>query len=82
MEHTNPESTFLGEFGLFTAFIEDFVAEEMANAKLSTKDLPKLIEKLEKDMHKAAKLLDFEQAAQIRDKLKELRLLASEKKDD
>jgi len=31
-------------------------------------------------MHKAAKNLDFEQAAQIRDKLKELRLLASEKK--
>ena len=29
--------------------------------------------KLEKDMHKAAKSLDFEQAAQIRDKLKELR---------
>ena len=30
-------------------------------------------------MHKAAKSLDFEQAAQIRDKLKELRLLALEK---
>ncbi len=60
--------------------VEDIVAQEMANAKLETKDLPKLIEKLEKDMHKAAKTLDFEQAAQIRDKLKELRLLASEKK--
>ena len=59
--------------------VEDFVAEEMANAKIKTKDLPKLIEKLEKDMHKAAKSLDFEQAAQIRDKLKELRILASEK---
>jgi len=61
--------------------VEDFVAEEMVNAKISTKDLPKLIEKLEKDMHKAAKSLDFEQAAEIRDKLKELRLLALEKKD-
>ena len=60
--------------------VEDIVAQEMANSKLKTKDLPKLIEKLEKDMHKAAKSLDFEQAAQIRDKLKELRLLASEKK--
>ncbi len=59
--------------------VEDFVAEEMANAKIQTKDLPKLISKLEKDMHKAAKSLDFEQAAQIRDKLKELRLLASER---
>ena len=62
--------------------VEDFVAEEMANAKIKTKDLPKLIEKLEKDMHKAAKSLDFEQAAEIRDKLKELRLLALEKNND
>ena len=60
--------------------VEDFVAQEMVNAKIETKDLPKLIAKLEKDMHKAAKSLDFEQAAQIRDKLKELRILASEKK--
>ena len=29
------------------------------------------ISKLEKDMHKAAKILDFERAAEIRDKLKE-----------
>ena len=36
-------------------------------------DLPKLIDKLEKDMHKAAKILDFERAAQIRDQLKKLR---------
>ena len=62
--------------------VEDFVAEEMANAKIKTKDLPKLIEKLEKDMHKAAKSLDFEQAAEIRDKLKELRLLALDKNKD
>ena len=58
--------------------VEDFVAQEMVNQKIKTKDLPKLIEKLEKEMHKAAKSLDFEQAAQIRDKLKELRILASE----
>ena len=52
---------------------EDIVAEEMVDLGIDTKDLPKLIEKLEKDMHKAAKILDFERAAEIRDKLKKLR---------
>ena len=40
---------------------------------IDKKDLPKLIDKLEKDMHKAAKILDFERAAEIRDKLKKMR---------
>lgn len=52
---------------------EDIVAEEMIDLGIEKKDLPKLIEKLEKDMHKAAKILDFERAAQIRDQLKKLR---------
>lgn len=52
---------------------EDIVAEEMVDLGISEKDLPKLIEKLEKDMHKSAKILDFERAAQIRDQLKKLR---------
>lgn len=52
---------------------EDMVAEEMVDMGIEEKDLPKLIEKLEKDMHKAAKILDFERAAQIRDQLKKLR---------
>lgn len=52
---------------------EDIVAEEMVDLGIETKDLPKLITKLEKDMHKAAKILDFERAAEIRDKLKKLR---------
>lgn len=52
---------------------EDVVAEEMIELGISEKDLPKLIDKLEKDMHKAAKILDFERAAQIRDQLKKLR---------
>lgn len=52
---------------------EDIVAEEMVELGISEKDLPKLIDKLEKDMHKAAKILDFERAAQIRDQLKKLR---------
>ena len=52
---------------------EDVVAEEMVEMGIEKKDLPKLISKLEKDMHKAAKILDFERAAQIRDQLKKLR---------
>lgn len=52
---------------------EDIVAEEMVDLGIDKKGLPKLIEKLEKDMHKAAKILDFERAAQIRDQLKKLR---------
>ncbi len=57
--------------------LEDIVAEEMVEAGIDKKDLPKLIDKLEKDMHKAAKVLDFERAAEIRDKLKKLRELCS-----
>lgn len=53
--------------------LEDIVAEEMVDLGIAKKDLPKLIDKLEKDMHKAAKILDFERAAQIRDQLKKLR---------
>lgn len=53
--------------------LEDIVAEEMVDMGIDKKDLPKLITKLEKDMHKAAKILDFERAAQIRDQLKKLR---------
>ena len=52
---------------------EDIVAEEMVDLGIDKKDLPKLITKLEKDMHKAAKILDFERAAEIRDQLKKLR---------
>jgi len=52
---------------------EDIVAEEMVDMGIEKKDLPKLITKLEKDMHKAAKILDFERAAEIRDQLKKLR---------
>lgn len=55
--------------------IEDVIAENMAENHISTKDLPKLISKLEKEMKKSANLLDFERAAEIRDKLKTLRNL-------
>ena len=53
--------------------LEDIVTEEMVDLGIEKKDLPKLISKLEKDMHKAAKILDFERAAEIRDQLKKLR---------
>ena len=53
--------------------LEDIVAEEMVDLGIEKKDLPKLIDKLEKNMHKAAKILDFERAAEIRDQLKKLR---------
>ena len=55
--------------------IEDIVAEEMVELGIDKKDLPKLISKLEKDMHKAAKLLDFERAIQLRDEIKKIKSL-------
>ena len=55
--------------------VEDVVAESMAQGKVETKDLPKLIAQLEKEMKKSAGLLDFERAAEIRDKLATLRNL-------
>jgi excinuclease ABC subunit B len=60
---------------LVSAFrsVEDVVAEKMVEYDLDIKNLPKVIEKMEKEMHAAAKILDFEKAAQIRDKLKQLR---------
>ena len=42
-------------------------------AQLSTKDKSKLIEDLTAEMQKAAKQLDFERAAYLRDKVKRLR---------
>lgn len=59
--------------------LEDIVAEEMVEMNLGVSDIPKLIQKLEIDMHKAAKVLDFERAAQIRDQLKKLREMAKAK---
>ena len=55
--------------------VEDVVAETMAQEHIETKDLPKIIARLEKEMKKSAGLLDFERAAEIRDKLTALRNL-------
>ena len=53
--------------------VEDVIAEKMVEYDVKPDNLIKVIEKLEKEMHSAAKILDFEKAAEIRDKLKELR---------
>ena len=58
--------------------IEDVVAEQMVEMNVETKDLPKLLEQLEKDMHKAAKLLDFERAIQLRDEIKKIKSLIND----
>ncbi len=55
--------------------VEDVVAEQMVELNVQTKDLPKLLDQLEKDMHKAAKLLDFERAIQLRDEIKKIKSL-------
>ena len=55
--------------------IEDIVAEEMVENNIEPKDLPKLLNKLEKAMKKAASILDFERAAEIRNQIKKLKNL-------
>ena len=44
--------------------LEDIVAEEMVDLGIEKKDLPKLISKLEKDMHKAALLSNYPSSIQ------------------
>ncbi|MCD7739951.1 MAG: excinuclease ABC subunit UvrB [Candidatus Gastranaerophilales bacterium] len=53
--------------------IEDIVAEEKVENNISERDLPKLLDKLEKSMKKAASVLDFERAAEIRNQIKKLK---------
>lgn len=55
--------------------VEDVVAEQMVEFGATKEDLPKLLDKLEADMHKAAKLLDFERAIQLRDEIKKIKSL-------
>ncbi len=53
------------------------VAEELPSFS-SVKELEKEIQKLEKEMHQAAKELAFEKAAELRDRIKKIRLLEIE----
>ncbi|BCS55701.1 UvrABC system protein B [Geobacter sp. SVR] len=48
------------------------VAEPSAGYDVAPKDIPKLVKKLRKEMLAAAKELDFERAAELRDKVKQL----------
>ena len=52
---------------------KDNVQERMAKKRLSAKEKSELIEKLSKEMRAAAKLLEFEHAAYLRDKIHKLK---------
>ena len=52
---------------------KDNVQEKIAKRKLSAKEKNELIERLTKEMKAAAKLLEFEHAAMLRDKIKKLK---------
>ena len=54
---------------------EDIVAQTLVEMDIETKDLPKLLKKLETEMQKAAKSLDFEKAIQLRDEIKKIKSL-------
>ncbi len=54
---------------------EDIVAQTLVEMDIETKDLPKLLKKLESEMQQAAKLLDFEKAIQLRDEIKKIKSL-------
>ena len=55
--------------------VEDVVVSEMVERNIDIKDLPKLLNKLERDMNKASKTLDFERAIELRDEIKKLKSL-------
>ena len=62
---------------LRTVYEQDYftvpLAAEEVEEYISAADIPKLIEALERDMRGAAKKLDFERAAELRDRVKALR---------
>ena len=49
------------------------IAKNEEDDYVSRKDVPKLIKNLEKQMHAAAKNLEFEKAAELRDRVKKIR---------
>ncbi|MDH4163013.1 MAG: excinuclease ABC subunit UvrB [Nitrospirota bacterium] len=62
---------------LRTVYEQDYftvpIAAEEAGEYVPTVDIPKLISRLDKEMRQAAKELDFETAAELRDKIRSLR---------
>ncbi|KPJ98844.1 MAG: excinuclease ABC subunit B [Desulfobacterales bacterium SG8_35] len=68
---------------LGSVYEKDYITVEVATAEEmveyhSLKDLRRDIKRLEAEMHKAAKVLAFEEAARLRDQVKELRQLELE----
>jgi excinuclease ABC subunit B len=51
---------------------EDILATQMALTNTEIKDINRIIEEMELQMYEAADVLDFERAAELRDKLKQL----------
>jgi len=62
---------------LRTVYEQDYftvpISEDEAGERMATVDIPAYIARLERDMRAAAKDLDFERAAELRDKIKSLR---------
>lgn len=68
---------------LSSVYEKDYVTVEVQTAEEeveynSLQDLRRDIKRLEAEMHKAAKVLAFEEAARLRDQIKELRQLELE----
>ncbi len=72
-------NSLLESLKMTTKSAEEIVADELASHNLGMKDLPKVIKKLEEEMMKAAKDLEFERAASLRDQLKKLREVNNKK---
>ena len=65
-----------GVFDMETAQKELKIAQELASyGRLDEKELTREVKKLEKEMHECARNLEFERAADLRDKLKDLKHL-------
>lgn len=52
---------------------EEIIADELAQHNMGIKDIPKVVKKLEEEMLHAAKDLEFERAAALRDQIKKFR---------
>ncbi len=52
---------------------DDFLADDAPSKRdMKAEEIPELVKKLKADMHKASDALEFERAAQLRDRIKEL----------
>lgn len=68
-----PKTVIKGVRDVLEITSKEKLKEKTENKKLSAKDKQQLIEKLTAEMKNAAKMLEFEHAAYLRDKIKELR---------